>query len=164
MVTVIKQCKIQLLIWQKALLFPKNQVICLKNWKLWLAPTTIEFNNFWWIFHTFPGYYCLQKRVPDFLNFVFRSWVIDETGFCEWVETRSFLTLANNSRSKNKIKKNPELTFVDIDKKETCAKFQQKLSTSILVGARQRFQFFKQNVWFFKNRALSKFCMRFCIT
>ena len=39
-----------------------------------------------------------------------------------------------------------------------CAKFQQKLSEFIVVGARKSFQFFRQNTWFLKNnRALSKF-------
>ena len=34
----------------KALLFPRNQAFFLKNWKFWRAPTTIEFNIFWWNF------------------------------------------------------------------------------------------------------------------
>ena len=34
----------------KVILFPINQVICLKNGKLWQAPTTIEFNIFCWNF------------------------------------------------------------------------------------------------------------------
>ena len=39
-------CKIQLLNFDKAFLFPKNQVIFQENWKLWRGPTTIEFNIF----------------------------------------------------------------------------------------------------------------------
>ena len=38
----------------KALLFSRNQVFCLKNWKLWRAPTTINFNNFCWNFAHVP--------------------------------------------------------------------------------------------------------------
>ena len=39
-----------------------------------------------------------------------------------------------------------------------CAKFQQKLLRSTVVGARQSFQFFGQNTWFSENNsALSKF-------
>ena len=66
---------------------------------------------------------------------------------------------ANNSRSKqNNKKKNPDHPFVDIGQQETCAKFQQKTSKSIVVGARQIFQFFRQKAWFLENnRALSKF-------
>ena len=28
----------------KALLFSRNQVVCLKIWRLWRAPTTLQFN------------------------------------------------------------------------------------------------------------------------
>ena len=34
----------------KALLFSRNQVFCLKIWKLWWAPTTLQFNIFCWNF------------------------------------------------------------------------------------------------------------------
>ena len=38
-----------------------------------------------------------------------------------------------------------------------CAKFQQKLLNSVVVGARQSFQIFRQNTWFLENkRVLSK--------
>ena len=37
----------------KAVLFPRNQVICLKNWKLWRAPTT-KLIFFAKILHTLP--------------------------------------------------------------------------------------------------------------
>ena len=58
----------------------------------------------------------------------------------------------------NKIKKNPEHAFVDIGKKETFAKFQQRTLNSMVVGARQSFQFLRLKTWFLKNnRALSKF-------
>ena len=74
----------------------------------------------------------------------------------ECVETRSFLIFANNSRSKQN-KKNTEHSFVDIGKWETCAKFQQKILICRVVGARQSFQIFRQNIWSLENnRALSK--------
>ena len=50
LVILIKLCKIWYLNLDKALLFLRNQVICLKNWKLWQAPTTIKFNIFCWDF------------------------------------------------------------------------------------------------------------------
>ena len=41
---------------------------------------------------------------------------------------------------------------------ETCAKFQQKTLNSLVAGARQSFQFFREITWFVANkRALSKF-------
>ena len=50
LVILIKLCKIRYLNLNKALLFPRNQVICLKNWKFWWAPTTIKFNISCWNF------------------------------------------------------------------------------------------------------------------
>ena len=62
----------------------------------------------------------------------------------------------NNSRYKQN-RKNPEHLFVHIGKQETCVKFQQKILNSRVVGARQSFQFFRQNTWFLENfRAMSK--------
>ena len=45
----------------KALLFPGNQVFCLKSWKLWRAPTVIEFNYFCWNF-TYVFYLPMPKK------------------------------------------------------------------------------------------------------
>ena len=75
-----------------------------------------------------------------FLKILFRYWVVNKSGFCECVETRHFLILANNSISKQN-KKNSTLSFVDIGKQGTCVKSQQKLSKSMVVGACQSFQF-----------------------
>ena len=46
----MKLCKIRNLNLGKALLFPRNQVICLKNWKFWRTLTTIKFDIFCWNF------------------------------------------------------------------------------------------------------------------
>ena len=51
-----------------------------------------------------------------FFKILFRSWVIEKPGLCEWVETKSFLTLTNTSRSEKKNEKNPKHFFVDICK------------------------------------------------
>ena len=57
----------------KALLFPRNEVFCLKNWKPWRAPTTLDFNSFCWNFsHT--TYQFLQKGVRD-VFMCFTTWV-----------------------------------------------------------------------------------------
>ena len=51
---LIKLCKIRYLNQGKPPLFSRNQVFCLKNWKLWRAPTTIGFKFFCWNFaHVF---------------------------------------------------------------------------------------------------------------
>ena len=36
--------------WLAWLLFSRNQVFCLKIWKIWRAPTTLQFNIFRWNF------------------------------------------------------------------------------------------------------------------
>ena len=74
---LIKWCKIQHLSLDKALLFPRNQVISLKNWKLW-GPTTKAFNISSEILHKFASYQCLQMGVRDF-SISLRSWVIGTT-------------------------------------------------------------------------------------
>ena len=68
-IILIKQCKIPYRTLGKALLFSRNKVFCLKNWKLWRVPTTLEFNIFVEILNTFPTYQCLQKGVRDFFLF-----------------------------------------------------------------------------------------------
>ena len=50
LIILIKLHKIWYLRLYKPLLFPKNQVIFLKNWKLWRPLLTIKFNHFWWNF------------------------------------------------------------------------------------------------------------------
>ena len=60
----------------------------------------------------------------------------------------SFLLITQDLNNK---KKNREHPFVDIDKQEACAKFQQKTLNSMVVGARQNFQFFRQKTDFPKT-------------
>ena len=156
LIILIKQCKIPHKTLDKALLFSKNQVFCLKNWKLWRAPTTTEFNIFCWNFAHVSYLLMSTKGCSGFFKILFRSWVICKNwkwpGFYTLIET-SFL---NNSRSK-RYKRNPEHSFVDICKKEMCVKFQQKILNSVVVGARQSFQFFRQTTGFLENnRVLSK--------
>ena len=105
---------------------------------------------------------CLQKRVWEFF-ILFRSWVINKSVKHDCVETRSFLIFAN-TQDLTEIKKIPH-PFVDIDKSETCVKFQQKILNCRIVGACQSFQIFRQNTWFLENNELClNFCVAFCIT
>ena len=50
LIILFKECKILLKNLDKALLFSRNDVLCLKMWKLWRAPTTLEFDIFCWNF------------------------------------------------------------------------------------------------------------------
>ena len=54
-----------------------------------------------------------------------------------------FYIFGNNSRSKQN-KKNSEHPFLDIIKYRMCAKFQQNILTSMVIGAHQSFKFFRQ--------------------
>ena len=130
----------------KAQLFLRNQVICLKIWKFWWAPTFLWFNIFYWNFaHVF--YLPLSKKgcVGLFLFYLDLELFakIKRPGFY----TLIFYTFINNSRSKQNIK-NPTHPFVDINKEKRCAKFQQKILKSVVVGACQSFQFFRQKTCF----------------
>ena len=63
---------------------------------------------------------------------------------------------ANNSRSKQN-EKDSAHAFVDIDKWETYAKFQQNILNCSVVGARQSFQILRQTTRFLENNSdLSK--------
>ena len=140
-------------------MFSRNQVFCLKNWKLWWAPATTGFNNFCWNFAHAP-YLLMSTKVCVCVWIFFillRTWVICQNkkrpGFYTLRETR----FINISRFKQN-KKNPTHRFVDIGKTETGVKFQQKILNSMVVGARQSFKFFRQITWFLGNkRSLHKF-------
>ena len=53
LIILIKQCETPYRSLDKALLFPGNQAICLKNWELWQAPTTTKFYIFVKFLHIF---------------------------------------------------------------------------------------------------------------
>ena len=85
----------------------------------------------------------IYKRVCGvFLNFVqILSYLqkLKRAGFYTFV----FYIFIDNSRFKQN-RKNPEHAFLGIIKQKICAKFQQKILNSVVVGARQNFQFFRQ--------------------
>ena len=55
LIILIKPYKIWYRNLDKALLFPRYQIICVKHWKIWRAPTNIKFNIFFAeILHKFP--------------------------------------------------------------------------------------------------------------
>ena len=116
-------------------LFPRNQVNLSEKLK---TLTSFNYRKVYYFLLKFCTRFRLTnvyKSVCDIFKFFFRSWVIDKPGFCECVETRYFFILVNNSSSKQN-QKSPTLLFVDIGKKGTCGKFQQKLLKSTVVGAR----------------------------
>ena len=148
----------------KALLL-RNQVFCLKfeNFdELQLLYSSINLAE---TSHTFPTYHCLKMGVCNFFNFIQILSYFQKIKKTWFLHTR-FCTFINNSKSKQN-KENATHSFVDITKQKTCVKFQQKKKKkkSMVVGARQSFQFFRQKTWCRgNNRGLPYLGIRFCIT
>ena len=93
LVILIRLYKIPYKNLDKALLFLRNQVIRLKNWELWRAPTTIKFNIFCWNFAHVSYLTMPTKGCLGFFKILFRSRVINKNVMNESVETGSFLFL-----------------------------------------------------------------------
>ena len=102
----------------------------------------------------------LKLRTRSLLTNVYK-WVCGIFLFCLVLElfaktitdlasTHSFFTLLLITQDLNKIKYLAH-PFVDITKQKTCAKFQQKILNSMVVGVCQSFQFFRQKTWFLGN-------------
>ena len=60
----------------KPLLFSRNQLSFLKNWKLWRVPITVDFNNFCWNFVHISCLPLSTKGCSGFFKILFRNWVI----------------------------------------------------------------------------------------
>ena len=95
----------------KALLFPRNQVICLRLVNFDELPLQYFLLKLCTRFDLANVY---KKLFRNSLT-LFRSWVIDKPGFGECVETRSFFILPNKSSSKQN-EENLEHPFVSIGK------------------------------------------------
>ena len=91
----------------------------------------------------------IYKRVCGiFLNFIQILSFLQKFGFLQRLGFYklifcALLTHVNDSTSKQN-KKNATYPFVGITKQKTCVKFQPKILNSMVVGARQSFQFFRQ--------------------
>ena len=110
LIILIKLCKIWYLHLDKALLFPRNQVIYLKNWKLWRAPTTIKFTTFCGNFAHVSYLTMPTKRCSGFFLFCLGLELL-----IKMRRNQVFFIFANNSRPKQN-KKTLEHPFVDIGK------------------------------------------------
>ena len=139
-----------------SIVFGKS-VFCLKNWKFWRAPTTIEFNVFCWNFAHASYLSISTKGCSRFFFLLFRSWVISKKEKRPGFYILVFYIVINNSRSKQN-KKKSRTHFCRHWSLENVCKSSTKISNFVIVGADQSFQFFWQIVWFLGNdRALSKF-------
>ena len=100
----IKLCKIRYLNLGKTLLFPRNQAICMKNWKVRRTPISTKFNNFCWNFAYFSYLTMSTKMCSGFFKILFSSRVISKNVKTKCVEIIFFI-FANNSIFKQNKKK-----------------------------------------------------------
>ena len=103
----------------------RNQVFCLKIWKLWQAPTILQVNSFCWNFsHVFYLPMFTKGCVGFFLYY------LDLELFAkikkDLVSTLVFCTFINNSRCKQN-KKNPTHPFVDITSRKRVQNFSKNI-------------------------------------
>ena len=114
----------------------RNQVFCLKIWKFWRAPTNLQFSIFCW---NFAQIFYLPLSTKGCVRLFLFSLDLEfsEKNRKDLVSTHSFSTLL--------------LITQDLISGKRCAKFQQKIIKSMVVGARQSFQFFRQKAWFLGN-------------
>ena len=107
----------------KALLFLRNEVFCLKIWKLWWAPATLRFIIFCWNFaHVF---YLPMSSVGGIFFILFRSWVI-----CKKLKTPGFYTLFSTflliTQDLDKIKKIPNCLLETLLSRKRVQNFSKK--------------------------------------
>ena len=129
----------------KALLFSRNLALYRKIWKLWRAPTIPQFNIFCWKFACFLLTNVCKRVCGVFLFY------LDLELFAkikkDLVSTHSFFTLLLIIQDLNKTKKTPHTLLQTLLSRK---RVQTKLN-SMVVGARQSFQFFRQKTWFLGN-------------
>ena len=119
----------------------RNQVFCLKNWKVWQA--SIFFTRF-----LLTNVY---KRVFGIFFILFRSWVICKNKK-DLVSKHSFFIflLINN-----------DTLLKTLLSRKRVQNLSKKILIFVAVGARQSFKFFRQIACFLgNNRVLSKFRYR----
>ena len=106
----------------------------------------------------------VYKSVFGMFFILFRTWFI--------CQNQNYLVSPHSQKpglsitqDLNKIKENPGEPFVNIGKTEMCAKFQQKMLNSIVVGARQNFNFSEKQPGFSETKELCfNLSTGFCIT
>ena len=119
MIILIKQRKISYKNLDKALSFSKNQVFCLKIWKLWRAPTILQINIFCW--HSAHVFYLpvSTKECVGFFLFHLDLKLFAKTKK-DLVSTHSFFTLLLITQDVNKIKKIPHIILQTLPSRNVC--------------------------------------------
>ena len=111
LIILIRKCETPFKNLDTSLLLLRKQLLCLKNWNLWQAATTIEFNIFNRNFIHVSYVPMSIKGCSGFFYFVLIL------SYMQKSKRLSFYIFINNSKSKkNNKKKNPERPFKDIVK------------------------------------------------
>ena len=111
LIILITWCKRPYKNLDKALLFSRNQVFWLKIWKLWQAPTTLQFNIFCWNFAHVLHFPMSTKKPVEFFLFYLDLELFEKVKK-DLVSTHSVFTLLLITQDLNKIKKSPTCFFI----------------------------------------------------
>ena len=123
----------------KALLFSRNQVFCLRNWKLWRAPSTTEFNFFCWNFAHF--FYLPMCAYSGFFLFCLDLELFAKNRK-DLVSTHSLFTFLIIIQDLNKIKKILNTLLQTSLSRKRAQNFSQKLYGSL---SSSKFSIFQTN-------------------
>ena len=137
LVILIQLYKIRYLNLDNALLFPINQVICLKNWKLWRATTTTrKFNIFGLNFAHVSYLTMFTKECSGFFFFCFDlELLIKMQKLSVWKPGLSGVWAQ-------------DLGGVGVSRGPLGGRFRWEVMGSMVVGARRGFLFFGLGAWF----------------
>ena len=128
LVILIKLYKIRYLNLDKALLFPRIQAICLKNWKLWRAPNTTKFNIFRLNFAHVSYLTMSTKWCSEFFKLCLHLELLIKMQKNKYVETTSFIFL-QVTQDLNKTKKIPNTLLQTLVSRKRVRRFSKKYWT-----------------------------------
>ena len=134
-------------------MFSRNQAFCMKNIKLWQAPTTIRVQHF--LLKLCTGF--LLTNVYKRLFEIFFLFCLDLELYAkikkDLVSTHSLFTFLLITQDLNKIKKPPKTLLLTFLSMKHVQNFSKRFQQFVVVGADQIFQFFRQIAWLLTNFA-----------
>ena len=163
LIILITWCKIPYKNLDEALLFSRNQVFCLKIWKLWRVQTILQFNIFCW---NFPLFFYLPLSTKECVGFCLFYLDIElfEKAKKDLFSAHSFFTLFLTTEDLNKIRKY-HTPFCRYHQVENVYKISAKNIKLYGGWSSSNFQFFRQKPGFLE---IIEDCLNlgigFCIT
>ena len=107
-------------------MFSRNHVFCLKIWKLWRAPTILQFNIFCWNFAHVLYLPMSTKACVRFFLFYLHLELFEKVKK-DLVSTHSFFTLLLITQDLNKIKKIPHTLLWTLLSSKRVQNFSKKI-------------------------------------